>query len=142
MLPKETLLDILANLGRRDFDVLELVSRALGSLIAAKFNETPRRAVSLMFYEEGHVMATCPSVGWRRLLVIELPQHLPRSVIMKVTFKSLRGGTFTEEMYQGEESKQAHVRAVYRHFSLAKNVPYRLVRLECPYGGRGSETVS
>ncbi|KAH7697663.1 hypothetical protein AAVH_35254, partial [Aphelenchoides avenae] len=99
MLPQETLFDILADLNRRDFDVLELVNRALGSLIAAKFDDAPRRMISLMFYEEGHVMLTCPSDGWRRVPVIELPKYLPRSVVRKMVFKA-SASAITEEAYQ------------------------------------------
>lgn len=102
MLPQETLCDILANLCRRDFDVLELINRALVSLISAKFNDALRRVISLMFYEEGLVMATCPSDGWRRLPIVELPRYLPRSVITKVNIKSGSDHALNEEMYQGE----------------------------------------
>ncbi|KAH7712970.1 hypothetical protein AAVH_19688 [Aphelenchoides avenae] len=109
MLPQETLLDILAHLSGRDFDVLELVNRALGSLIAAKFDDVPRRVISLMFYEE-HVMLTCPWDGWRHVAVMDMPQYLPRSVIAKMVFKST-GSTFTEEAYQALLPCRAHFAA-------------------------------
>ncbi|KAH7712965.1 hypothetical protein AAVH_19683 [Aphelenchoides avenae] len=115
MLPTETLLDILASLNRRDFDVLELVNRALGSLIISQFNDAPRRLVSLMFFEEGRVMLISPSDGWRRVPVVELPEYLPRSVVTKMVFKAPYDAktmySFTEEMYQALLPCRAHFAA-------------------------------
>ncbi|KAH7704407.1 hypothetical protein AAVH_28405 [Aphelenchoides avenae] len=115
MLPQETLFDILAHLSGRDFDVLELVNRALGSLIAAKFDDAPRRMISLMFYEEGLVMLISPSHGWRRVPVVQLPRYLPRSIVTKMVFKAPYDTkavhSFTEEMYQALLPCRAHFAA-------------------------------
>ncbi|KAH7712964.1 hypothetical protein AAVH_19682 [Aphelenchoides avenae] len=109
VLPQETLLDILANLNRHGFDVLKLVNRALRSLICANASNAPRRLISLMFHEDEHVMATCPSDGLRRVPVIELPQYLPWSVIRKMIFRC--GHTLTEEQYQALRPCRAHFAA-------------------------------
>ncbi|KAH7701989.1 hypothetical protein AAVH_30873 [Aphelenchoides avenae] len=65
-----------------------------------------------MFCGEGFAMLTCPSDGWRRVRVVELPQYLPRSVVRKMVFKSpyqdKNVHSFTEEMYQALLPCRAH----------------------------------
>lgn len=99
MLPNDTLFDILADLRRRDLDALELVNRALGSLIPF-VPDAPRRVLSLTFNKKGYVQLTCSSDAFRRVPVVELPPYLPRSVITKMIFTSAH--TITEGTYQGE----------------------------------------
>ncbi|KAH7712971.1 hypothetical protein AAVH_19689 [Aphelenchoides avenae] len=109
MLPQETLHDILADLNRRDLDALDLVNRTLRSLITSKFDDAPRRVITVAFCEHGQVMLTCPSDGRRRVSASELPQYLPRSVVKKVVFKWAHA--FIESTYQALLPCRAHLAA-------------------------------
>ncbi|KAH7701987.1 hypothetical protein AAVH_30871 [Aphelenchoides avenae] len=109
MLAQEILFDILSDLNRRDLDALELVNRALGSLITAKFDDAPWRVITVTFCEHGQVMLTCPSDGRRRVSASELPQYIPRSVIAKVVFRWAHA--FIERTYQALLPCRPHLAA-------------------------------
>ncbi|KAH7704409.1 hypothetical protein AAVH_28407 [Aphelenchoides avenae] len=100
MLPATVLVSILDCLRRRDLEVLELVDRAFGAIVATHVKHLPRRSLSLMLFNEGGVSLISVRDSMKHVPVVEMPQYLPRSVITKMLFKSRK---WTEEMYQGEE---------------------------------------
>ncbi|KAH7712963.1 hypothetical protein AAVH_19681 [Aphelenchoides avenae] len=111
MLPSTVLVNILGCLKRRDLDVLELVDRAFGAIIAVHEKYLPRRSLSLTFFNARAVSLVSFNDPVKHVLVEQMHRYLPRSVITKMLFESVRARTWTEEMYQAFLSCRAHLTA-------------------------------
>lgn len=124
MLPDDVLEDILVGLNRRNLDALEIVSRALSSLIVARFDDYPRRTISLMFNDGALIHATpyserdvrawqqtlreqlitvcCPQYPVAVIPVEDLQRYIGRSSIRRVAFKNLF--VVTRAVYEGKHN--------------------------------------